>query len=206
MAAPDYFSAAYPEPWQILGIKLLPFSFGHYLKLHRLGCAFVSESEENATVGDLLLGIVVCSMPSHPDPEQDQFWQWLHRDKPEGFWRRLLWRFRWHKMTPAEQDVFRWGRKVGICDIKDKAEMFAKYIRQHSEAPAYVEERPDLPPRDSGSHWAHAMMAALTAKCGYTQIEAYNVPMPKAMMDFFKHAESEGAIRLLSQEVVEALA
>lgn len=206
MAIPDYFSAAYPEPWQVLGVRLLPFSFGHYIKLHRLGCAFVSEEEEAATIGDLLLGIVVCSMRSHPDPEQDPFWQWLHRESPTGLLARLRWSLRRHKLTPAEFEIMEWGKRVGIFNLKDKAELFAKYIKQHSEVPAYVEEPSDTPARESGAHWAQSVMAALVSKCGYTQMEAYNVPMPKAMQDFFKHAESEGSIRLLPREVVEALA
>ncbi len=206
MATPNYFSAAYPEPWQVLGVKLLPFSFGHYIKLHRLGCAFVAETEQPATIGDLLLGIVVCSMRSNPDPEQDPFWQWLHRDKPEGLFAKLRWIIRRHKMTPAEYEILTWGRRVGVFDLNTKAQMFAGYIKEHSAVPAYVEEPMDTPPRESGAHWAQSVIAALVAKCGYTQLEAYNVPMPKAMQDFFKHAESEGSIRLLPQEVVEALA
>jgi hypothetical protein len=205
MATGDYFCAAYPEPWQVLGVKLLPFSFGHFLKLHRLNCAFVSESEQAASIGDLLLGIVVCSMRSHPDPEQDPFWQWLHRDRPAGFWNGLWWKLRMHRLTQAELDILRWGKRVGVFDLKAKAQMFADYIKHHSELPPYVEEPTDMPPRESGAHWAQSVISALVAKCGYTQLEAYNVVMSKAMADFFKHAENEGSIRLLSPEIVEAL-
>jgi hypothetical protein len=205
MATHDYFRAAYPEPWQVLGVKLLPFSFGHYLKLHRIGCAFISEDEQPATIGDLLTGIVVCSMRSHPDPEQDPFWQWLHRTRPEGFWPRLWWRLSKRKLSPAELDILRWGKRVGIFDLSDKAKMFSEYIKIHSAVPPYVEEPSDTPPRQSGAHWAQSVIAALVAKCGYSLMEAYNVPMSKAMSDFFKHAENEGSIRLLPVEVVEAM-
>ena len=206
MATSTYFAAAYPEPWQVLGVNLLPFSFGHYLKLHRLGCAFISEKEEQATIGDLLLGIVVCSMRSNPDPQLDPFWVWLHRDRPESVLQRLWWKINRNKLTPAEYEIMTWGRKVGIFELKEKAGLFSKYIEHHSQMPAYVEEPSDTPPRESGAHWAQSVIGSLVSKCGYTQIEAYNVPMPKAMSDFFKHAESEGSIRLLSQEVVEGLA
>jgi hypothetical protein len=206
MRTHDYFSAAYPEPWQVLGVRLLPFSFGHYIKLHRLGCAFVGEDSKPATIGDLLLGIVVCSMRSHQDPEQDPFWQWLHREVPDGWWPRLLWNLRRTKLTPAELEILHWGKRVGVFELKDKAEIFLEYIKTHSVVPPYVEEPSDSPPRESGAHWAQSVIAALVAKCGYSQLEAYNVPMPKAMQDFLKHAENEGGIRLLSPEVVEGLA
>ena len=205
MATNDYFRAAYPEPWQVLGVRLLPFSFGHYLKLHRLGCAFVAEDSKSATIGDLLLAVVVCSMRSHPDPEQDPFWQWLHREQPDGFLARLWWKLHRHKFTPAEVEIMRWGRKVGVFNINEKAELLARYIKEHSQVPPYVEKSSDTPAREAGAHWAQSVIAALVAKCGYTQLEAYNVPMPKAMADFFKHAENEGSIRLLPPDVVEAM-
>jgi hypothetical protein len=205
MATHDYFSAAYPEPWQVLGVKLLPFSFGHYLKLHRLDCAFVSEDAKAASIGDLLLGIVVCSMRSNPDPEQDPFWQWLHRERPDSLCGRLRWHLRRHKLTPAELEILQWGRKVGVFQLEEKAKLFDSYIKLHSKVPPYVEEPSDSPRRESGAHWAQSVIAALVAKCGYTQLEAYNVPMPKAMQDFFKHAETDGSIRLLDPEMVEAL-
>jgi hypothetical protein len=205
MAAYDYFSAAYPEPWQVLGVKLLPFSFGHYIKLHRLGCAFVASDERGAEIGDLLLGIVVCSMRSHPDPEQDPFWQWLHRELPDGWLNRMLWNLRRIKVTPAELEILHWGKRVGVFGLKEKAELFQRYIKIHSEVPPYVEEPSDVAPRESGAHWAQSVIAALVSKCGYSQVEAYNVPMPKAMADFFKQAESDGSIRLLPPDVVEAM-
>jgi len=125
-AAASYHDAAFPEPWQVLGLRLRPFSLGHYLKLRRLGCAFVADDTQRATIGDLLLGVIVCSMPTNPDPTQDPFWNWVGRDKPSGIagWLYPVYRW-WQKrkgreaLTPAEIDVLRWGRKVGMFDFRD---------------------------------------------------------------------------------------
>ena len=55
----DYMGAVIPLPVRVIGTRLKPFSLGHVLILERLGCSFVCGGIP--TVGDLLLGIVVCS-------------------------------------------------------------------------------------------------------------------------------------------------
>jgi hypothetical protein len=104
--------------------------------------------------------------------------------------------------TPAELEVHNWGRRVGIFDISAKAKLFADYIAKHSECPRYWEEQAG-DGKKSGAHWAHAVIHSLTSKCGYTQEEAFNVCLSKALSDYFKHAENEGAIRLMTPEEIE---
>src|SRR5437588_535962 len=57
-----YFKAAVPEPYRIFGLRLLPLSLGRYRLLRRFGVAFVAEGEATATMQDLVLGILICSM------------------------------------------------------------------------------------------------------------------------------------------------
>ena len=198
----NFFAAAYPEPWQILGVKLRPFSLGHYLKLSRLGCAFVSDKEETASLSDLLLGIVVCSMPTTVDSDKDPFWKWLARTRGGFRYRcytikqRLL---RKPAATPAEYDAFRWGRRMGEIDFPAKVKLFSDYLDANSSAPAYIEERQATPPKASGAHWTQSVLSALVSKAGYTMEEALNVPISRALADYLKQAESDGAIRLLPE-------
>ena len=56
----------------------------------------------------------------------------------------------------------------------------------------------------SGAHWSHAVIAGLCSECGYTQLEAYNVPLGKALADYLKACEATGSIRLMSE--LEAVA
>jgi len=202
----DYFAASYPEPWQILGLKLRPFSFGHYFKLHRLGCAFVSDKQETATLGDLLLGVLVCSLPSDPDPTKDPFWNWLTKER-SGLGYRLhcfaAKLFRKEPLSPAEYEVFRLGRRIGCFDLPEKARLFSEYIDQHTKSPPYWEE--NTSEKKSGAHWAHAIIGTVVSKCGYTLDQAYNAPLHKVLADYFRYAESEGAIRLMTQEEIEIL-
>lgn len=201
--ANNFFAAACPEPWQVLGVKLRPFSLGHYIKLSRLGCAFVSEKETQATLSDLILGCVVCSMPTAVDQEQDPFWQWLGRTRG-GLRYRLYcvkqWLLRKPKATPAEYDAFLWGQSIGAIDLGAKVELFASYMDQCSAAPPYVEERGQSS-KPSGAHWTQAVLSSLVSKCGYTMEEALNVPVSRALADFIKQAESDGMVRIIPQEV-----
>lgn len=195
----DYAAAAYPDTWQVLGIQLRPFSLGHYLKLRRLGCAFVEEDSAIAGLGDLLLGVLVCGMTSHPDPDQDEFWQWWRQ--PINRWQRWFPKLL-GTLTPAEKFLLRWGRRCRGVDLEARAKQFNEYIRNNIVEPDYWRERESG--RASGAHWSHAVIATLVSKCGYTQLEAYNVPLAKALADFFKWLEGEGAITLMTDEESEA--
>ena len=203
----NYFDAAYPEPWQVLGVNLKPFSLGHYIKLYRLGCAYVADETKQPTLGDLVLGVAVCSMGSHQDPAKDPFWIWLNREEPGG-WRK--WFYRLCKKlgkkvpSPAELDMALFGRAVGMFDFADKARLFADYIDAHSKAPAYWETGKQ-DGGGNGGHWSQSVLHVLVSKCGYTQEEAHNVPLSKALADFFKHAESEGAVRIMTEQERTAL-
>lgn len=203
--ADNFFAAAYPEPWQILGVKLRPFSLGHYIKLSRLGCAFVSEAEERATMSDLVLGVIVCSMPTTVDTDVDPFWKWLNRTR--GGWRYTIYKLtkrilRQKFATPAEYDAFLWGKQMGAIDFSAKVKMFSDYMDKCSAMPAYVEEHRDTPAKASGAHWCQSVLSALVSKCGYTMEEALNVPVSRALSDFIKQAETDGAVRILPVEAI----
>src|ERR1035437_8979397 len=58
----DFFAKDIPEPFQILGLRLLPLSIGRYRRMARHGIGFVSEVSTRADGKDLLLGVLICSM------------------------------------------------------------------------------------------------------------------------------------------------
>jgi hypothetical protein len=203
MARRDYFTQACPEPWQILGVRLRPFSLGHYFKLRRLDCAFVNDESRTASMYDLLMGIAVCSMTSDPDPDKDQFWQWFYGSSKASFRLRLRNAFyalaRKAPLTIAEWDMMAWGKECGEFDFAEKAKLFARYIAEHSTAPGFWEDTKGET-HESGAHWSHSVLSVLTGKCGYTLEQAHNAPMSRALFDFYKIAESEGCGRMMTEQ------
>lgn len=58
-AAEEFYRAAVPEPFTLGGQRLLPFSIGHLLLLHRIGSPFVAP-EGKADAADLALAAMIC--------------------------------------------------------------------------------------------------------------------------------------------------
>jgi hypothetical protein len=53
--------AALPDTHTVCGVRLRPFSIGHWLYLTRFNVSFVVSDSETHTLGDLLMGVIVCS-------------------------------------------------------------------------------------------------------------------------------------------------
>lgn len=172
--AADYFAATMPEPWQILGLRLRAFSLGHYKLLKRFDCAFVADVDQPATLADLTLGVLCCSMT------------------PKEF-------LTFMESPTFADDCKEWGNKVGVFSIEEKAKLFTAYIDAHSIVPKYWEEKEGSA---SGAHWAQCLEVTLRGKLGWTTDDIDSQPLSKAFADYFKHAENEGMIKLMTAEEI----
>lgn len=187
-----HFSAAYPEPFRILGLKLKPLSLGRYTLLNRFGVAFVSDTEQTAGMGDLILGVLICSMRCEeflPWAESDDFKkdvrEWGKQFAPSRLMGKLLGK--------------RW-RKKNSFNVVEKIKLFNRYIKEGSSVPKYW----DLSENDStsGSHWAHNVEVALRSELGWTKEEIDEEPLTKALSDYFKYAETQGSVQLMSEDEI----
>jgi hypothetical protein len=179
MESASYFKAAIPEPFRIFGIRLLPLSLGRYRLLSRFGCAFVAEGEASATVDDLLLGILICSMRCQ------EFLEFIEGDNFKTELRR------WGSRIRAEIE------REDHFSILGKYELFQRYIAEGSELPKYWDEGRDQ--GTSGAHWSHNVEVTLRAELGYTREEIEEGALSQALADYFKYAENQGMIRLMSE-------
>lgn len=57
----DYFEQAIPQPYRVLGLRLLPLSLGRYRMMKRFDVAFVADGEAKMDEYDLLMGVFICS-------------------------------------------------------------------------------------------------------------------------------------------------
>ena len=197
--AADYFTATMPEPWQILGLRLRPFSLGHYKLLRRFDCAFVAEESREGTRADLLLGVLCCSMLVDEfaklvcNPAKLKWFSWL---------REWLYCSRFNLPMPVNEldaQLRLWGRKIKWFNLESRVNMFKEYIAQQSVVPKYWEEKTsDV----SGAHWSQCLEVTLRSNLGWTQADIDTQPLSKAFADYFKYAENEGAIKLMTQDEI----
>lgn len=191
---PDYFKQVIPEPYRILGLRLLPLSVGRYRLLKRFECAFVADGEAQAGVSDLLLGVIICSM------RVDDFTAFAASD---GFtkgirrWSRRVLPHPWVGFIPG---LGKWYRDRHAFNIVEKMALFQKYIEEAQRIPRYT-MLVNSPSRNS-SHWSHSIEVCLRAEQNWTTEEVNEVPLSKALADYFRHAESNGALALVDDEML----
>src|SRR5947209_6324366 len=179
MSAAAYFSAAVPEPFRVLGLPLRPLSLGRYRLLHRFNCAFVSEGTSSATVGDLLIGALICSM------RVDQFLIWANSSdfyRDVKAWGRRVSPWQWLARIPG---LARWWRRHFSFDAREKIGLFSAYVREGSVVPKFWDESgPGSDGSGSGSAWSQSVEVALRGELNWSAEEINEEPLSKALADY----------------------
>lgn len=203
MSAAD-FKAAIPEPYQILGLRLLPLSVGRYRLLHRFDCAFVSEEESTATIGDLIIGVLICSMRC------DEFLKFY---ESKGFAREIR---RWAIRISANPPWFmrgkwgkwislsfigKWWRKNHSFNFVEKMQLFKNYIAEAQAVPEYAPTHSSN--QRSTAHWSTSVEIVLRSELNWQLEEINEAPLTKALSDYFKHLELQGLVTIFTEEDLE---
>lgn len=189
----DSFKSAIPEPFQVLGLELKPLSIGRYRRMARHGVAFVSETETSASIADLLLGVVICSMRCDEFDSSvltPKFWKDLHR------WSKHLNPHAWIGVFPI---LGKWWRKNHSFNFVEKMQLFKRYIDEAQLCPEYIVKN-ESNSGGSASHWSHSIEIVLRGELGWTKEEIEEAPLSKALSDYFKHMENQGMITILTEE------
>lgn len=196
--APDYFKQVFPEPYRILGLRLLPLSVGRYRLLKRHECAFVAEGEASAGIPDLLIGVLICSMrvdEFNDFANSPQFAREIKR------WSKRILPFSWLGALPWIGK--RWRAKCAPI-ITEKMALFQKYIEEAQKIPMY--SMMENSPRQNSSHWSHSIEVSLRSEQHWTTDEINEQPLSKALADYFRLAESNGSLTLITDEIIETAA
>jgi hypothetical protein len=194
--AADYFAAAIPEPFQILNLRLLPFSLGRYRLLRRLECAFVAEEETNATISDFIIGVLACSMPVKEFlafANSKQFHKEVRR------WSRKVTPLPWLCAFPF---IGKYWRNKFSFNLLEKINLFKRYLTEGSQMPEYWVKEDDN--SVGGIHWAQSLDMALRSQLGWTDAEIEEEPLGEAFMAVLALGEANGRIQLISLEEKEA--
>lgn len=147
--------------------------------MRRFECAFVQQQEGQATLNDLLLGVLICSLPA----DGKQFMEFIQQ-------------------KDFDRQMKRWGQKIGMPDFQEKARLFMEYLRAGWEEPAHFNKQPG----SSGGDWVQNIRITLMTRLGYSNSEVMTMPMSQALADYFKLAEADGIIHLISAEEIASMA
>lgn len=186
-AAYEYAKAAIPEPYQILGVRLKPFSLHSAILMDRFDVAFVKSGEAYAKTEDLIFGVLICSK---------------HWDEGE---------FEIYALTEqCEKDVSEWysrltdnAQNIQPLDFVGRAKLFQKYVTEHSQEPAFW--RLNQGSAASGAHWTQCVLLTLISYCGYSRKEALHCPLSQALSDYYRYAETQGIVSLMTQAELEEI-
>ncbi len=204
----DYFEGIFQVPPVVCGLPLKPLSITRYRLMAWRGVAFAAEEERVATAGDLLMGVLICSMTvedfkkfaTHPNFRnavqqwgrsvgffEPRFIEWTLKPKIL-FCAPLNWLHR--KLFPTEYDI------QDLAYLTGEMQKFQDYIKAGSKAPEYWDESPDS--KASAAHWSQSIEVVLRGELGWTQEEIDEEPLGKALQDYFKYMENQGLVRLMS--------
>lgn len=173
----EYYEAAVPEPWTILGLNLKPFSAGHLILLHRVESAFVLGGP--ITWEDLALSVFICSQSfedaceSFNDPELNKF--------------MLEW---YEALTANDQKI----------DLAEKSEMFGQYLNAGSRCPDHTY-------KEGGSSIGEVptvqfVKAYLMLKTNMSESEFLNRPWTRSLWDFITIQALEGQVQLFKEGTI----
>ena len=206
----NYSSASFPEPFQILGLKLKPLSLGRYRLLRHFEVAFVADHAATAGLIDLLIGVLICSMTCKEFIEfsastefRPAIAAWSRRINRLPFLVRWPWLYLiWERSRFGK----RWRARYSF-DVFEKIALFQKFITDAAHIPPHTEENRAGAGGGNSSHWSRTIEIALRKELHWSDEEIAETSLNKAMEDYFQLAEMHGAIRLLTpEELAEAAA
>jgi hypothetical protein len=154
-----------------MGLRLVPFSVGHALLLHRMGSPFVYGG--NASAQDLVEVAVVCSQPIYESVKTMRSW------------------LRWLPLRIMRQ-------KVKQADLLKESKAVQKWIEDQSDCPEVLRS-PGSGQRAATMPWPERILVGLV-NIGFDETTVLNMPVTDAERFFLTNAEMHGQVELWSNE------
>lgn len=179
MTRADYHLACQPDPAEVLGVRLQPFTLGHAHLLARVGSPFLSG--DNPQLGDVVLGVEVCQR------DYGSAVAFMAQDNAA----RII-----------EKLARKWLRRQLEEDIGPISE-FVHYVSSAAQGPRFWVEQKEA--SQSGADWLQSLKLGLM-RTGRSFAEAMDTPLGEAMWDYAAYWESEGALKLHTETDDDLLA
>lgn len=175
----------------------------------RFNCAWTADESRTATAGDLLIGLIICSMRCDQFEllaAQSDFRKQIQiYGELNGFfkpsWRTLL----KHPLfflcnlarlfNPSLYDA------LDAREIVQAMRAFQEYIEDETVVPDYWDETENN--RVTAMHWSQSMGLVLCGQLNWTDEMINEKSLGRALWDYFGHMESQGLITLMTKEEIE---
>jgi hypothetical protein len=151
----------------VIGLRMVPFTVGHAILLHRLGSPFVIGGQASAS--DLIEAVVVCSQSA------------------EESVKTMASVFRWVPLRLMRQ-------KVSKSDIVKECHTLQEWISDKSDCPEVLRQ-PGTGSREAAMPWPERLLVGLI-DIGFTEETVLNMPVTDAERFFLTNAEMHGHVEL----------
>jgi hypothetical protein len=155
----------------IIGLRMVPFTVGHAILLHRLGSPFVTGGRASAK--DLVEAVVVCSQSA------------------EESIKTMASVFRWVPLRLMRQ-------KVSKSDLVKECQILQEWIGDKSDCPEVLRQ-PGAGSRQAAMPWPERLLVGLV-DIGFSEQTVLNMPVTDAERFFLTNAELHGQVELWSNE------
>lgn len=182
----EYVKSFLPDTHVILGIKLKHLSLGHYLLMRRLDVGYATDTTAKVGFADFVLALLICSMT------YEDFIDYLEHPK---FLKRL---------KKESRNMCKVVKREKGFNLFDKMKLFEIYLKEGTKMPLYWEGE-HVSDKKSGAHWSQTLFTTAVSELGYSRSEALNVPLVQLFNDFYKFAESNGAVELMRPDEEDAI-
>jgi len=169
-----WLEAILPEPINLLGQRLNPFSLGHCILLNRLDNPFYVGG--NTDLQDVLQGVFICSQTF------DEAWTAL-ADKN------------------LDERIIKWQAQLGRIDIQEVTSVFSDYLKNGSFSPDLSDESESK--RQPGTPFLLRLKLILQSKLGYTEKEALEKPFGAVLHEVLGLAELRGDVKVMNADELE---
>ena len=184
-----YVKASLPDRYILFGVQLRPLSLGHLLLMKRHQCAFAEEKESTPlNMMDIFIAVAICCR------KYQEFIDWYNNDKERNAWLEQWFKYVRKQASKKNFNLF------------NKISLFNMYRKEGIEIPLYFEENEEQDAgKESGAHWIQNIVSTLVTEGRYNDEEIYDVPISKALSEYFKILENKGAITFMPDWQIEAL-
>lgn len=174
-----FIEAAEPRPRRVLGLKLLPFSIGHFILLQRHESVFVNQDAGEVGIEDLLLAVLICSQ-TYKESKRSLGSRWL----------------KWF--------VKFWGWRCRKLDILGEIRSLWDYMEDQSKTPEIL--RSENPGGGGGMPCISTLRVFLMADLHIPPSEIVDYPILLAQWDFYAFMALRGHDQTVSTALDEAIA